>query len=196
MKKAIIFIALACFLALPAHAEPNPAYETCVDNCNDSAANSCDQSFQEGDTPEDYNACIEAQAPLCISQSCSDIPATTTVAQPSPGDADFIGPTLPPGYDPNTKSGENLYTVQGIINIFEGLACWVVNVAFYAMVIAVMVAGIRWMMAGGDTEKISTAKTFFVHVLIGALVILGTGVIIDTVAYAVGSTFRITPFCL
>lgn len=84
-------------------------------------------------------------------------------------------------------------TVQGVINIFQGLACYAFNIAFSVLIIAIIISGIRYMAAGGSSEKAGKAKKNFFNVLIGGLVILGVSVIITSVAAAVGSSFNAIP---
>jgi len=94
-------------------------------------------------------------------------------------------------------SGESLsgidLTANDVIDIINGLACWAMRVAGAVMVIFLVLAGLRFMNAQGDTTKWATAKKNFNHVLIGIVVIMGTYVIIATVANAVGADFSFIP---
>ena len=88
-------------------------------------------------------------------------------------------------------------TFQGVVNIFNGLACWLFSIAMLGVVIFIILAGMRYMWAGGDTERAGNAKKNIRTVLIGALVIMGASVILQTVAYAVGSKISLIPLgCL
>ena len=87
-------------------------------------------------------------------------------------------------------------TVQGLVNIANNLACYIADIAFLLLVIFIILSGFRWMAAGGNSEKVGKAKKNFTYVLIGGLVILGVSGIINTVAVAVGSSFRIGLGCL
>lgn len=87
--------------------------------------------------------------------------------------------------------------IPGVINIFEGLACYAYSFAGTGLIIFIILAGFRYMAAGGNPERVGAAKKNFGQVLIGAIVILGTSVIISSVAAAVGSSFNAIPFsCL
>ncbi len=87
------------------------------------------------------------------------------------------------GNTPGT--GINL-TIQGIFNIFIGLTCWFMRVAFLLIVIAIVWSGILFTISQGDLEKYTKAKASLGYALLGALVILGVYVIIYTIANAVG----------
>jgi hypothetical protein len=85
-------------------------------------------------------------------------------------------------------------TIEDVANIIEGIACWLTRIATAIMVIFLVLAGLRFMNARGDTGKWESAKKNFQHVLIGILVIMAVYVIIATVAYAVGRTdFSLIP---
>lgn len=86
-------------------------------------------------------------------------------------------------------------TVDGLINIANKLSCYFYDIAITGLVIFTIVAGIRFMMAGGNPEKVGQAKKNFRTVLIGALVIFGVFVIINTISASVGSSYRIQLIC-
>ena len=89
------------------------------------------------------------------------------------------------------------FSVDGIINIFNGLACWLSSIVSAVIVIFIVIAGIRYMAAGGDPEKVNDAKKNFRWLLIGILVILGANVIISSIAAAVGASASFIPIkCL
>lgn len=85
-------------------------------------------------------------------------------------------------------------TIQDVMDIINGLACWLTRIATAIMVIFLVLAGMRFMYAQGDTSKLTAAKKNFQQVLIGILVIMAVYVIIATVANAVGRTdFSLIP---
>lgn len=86
-------------------------------------------------------------------------------------------------------------TVQGLINIATGLSCYLFDMALTVLFIFIIAAGIRYMFAGGNTEKVAKAKANFRWVLIGGLVIMGVLVIINSVAANVGSSYRLKIIC-
>ncbi len=85
-------------------------------------------------------------------------------------------------------------SIQDVIHIFSGFACWLVSIIVAVMVIFIVVAGVRFMMAGGESEKITSAKKNFYGLLIGILVIFGVNVILQSVATNLGSTTNLIPF--
>lgn len=79
-------------------------------------------------------------------------------------------------------------TIEDVGDIITALACWMLRIATLLMVIFLILAGMRFMSAGSDPTKQTNAKKNFGFVIVGILVIIGTYVIIATVAGAVGVT--------
>ena len=71
----------------------------------------------------------------------------------------------------------HLYDVEDIL---EGIAGFLIITGGILAGIAIIVSGILYMMAGSDTAKVTTAKGWFKNGLIGALILFGVGVIIQT----------------
>ncbi len=86
--------------------------------------------------------------------------------------------------------GVNL-TIQSVFAIVTGAVCWFSRFALVAMVVAVIVYGIQFMMSQGDPTKYSNARTSLTWGIIGIAVILGTYTIIATVANAVGANYTL-----
>lgn len=85
-----------------------------------------------------------------------------------------------PGYD---------LTIEGIGRIITGIACWTMSTILAVMVIALIIAGVRFYI-GGAIGDVASAKKNLSWVLIGITVILGTNVIIATIAYSLGADYR------
>ena len=83
--------------------------------------------------------------------------------------------------------GINL-TVQGLLKIITGLACWITQVVLVFIVVAVVYFGVKFLRAQGDPTKLGDAKKSFLWGLVGIVVILGTYTIIATVATNLGIT--------
>lgn len=97
-------------------------------------------------------------------------------------------PPPPPKGDDLTEPPNVDLTIQGVFNIITGLACWLLRVIGFVLVIFIILAGLRFMAAQSNSNKFTSAVTNFRNVLIGTLVILGVYVIIATIANAVGLT--------
>ena len=72
----------------------------------------------------------------------------------------------------------------------------IVDIAQFLIVISVIVAvifiiwgGIKYVMAGDDSSAAGSAKTIIFNGIIGALVILAVGIIMQTLANVVARTF-------
>ncbi len=82
-------------------------------------------------------------------------------------------------------------TIQSVFGIITGLACWFSRFALILIVVYIIIYGIKFMMAQGDTTKIGDAKKSLTWGLVGVLVILGTYTIIATVANALGGDYSL-----
>ncbi|MEK7138929.1 MAG: hypothetical protein AAB799_01990 [Patescibacteria group bacterium] len=90
----------------------------------------------------------------------------------------------------DSQPGINL-TIQDVMRIITGLACWISRAALALMVVAIVYYGVKFMMAQGDPTKLTEAKKSFLWGLVGVLVILGTYTIIATVANALGADYTL-----
>lgn len=89
--------------------------------------------------------------------------------------------------------GMDTLSVKDLTEILTRLSCYAFQFAYSAGIIFVILSGIRYMMAGGNSEKATAAKKNFAGVLIGLLVILGVSVIITSIAYNLDYDLRIIP---
>ena len=89
-------------------------------------------------------------------------------------------PELPPGDE---------ITLTEIALRIQQVANFVVVVSGIIVTAYIIIAGIRWTMAGADTTKVESAKQALVAGLWGAAIVLGSGVIINTVFSLVTRSF-------
>lgn len=87
--------------------------------------------------------------------------------------------------DVSDQPGINL-SIQDVLGIITGLACWITRVVLVFIVVAIVYFGVKFLTAQGDSTKLTEAKKSFLWGLVGILVILGTYTIIATVAYSLG----------
>lgn len=73
--------------------------------------------------------------------------------------------------------------------LIERIAVFVMITSVLLAVIFIVRAGITWMSAGADTKKVDDAKAQLKSGIIGALVVLGVGVIINTLLAIVTREF-------
>ena len=92
--------------------------------------------------------------------------------------------------DVSDQPGINL-SIQDVLGIITGLACWITRVALALMVVFIVYYGVKFMMAQGDPTKLTEARKSFLWGLVGVLVILGTYTIIATVANALGADYTL-----
>lgn len=81
-------------------------------------------------------------------------------------------------------------SVQKVFNMITGLACWFTQFALIIIVVALVIYGIQFLVSQGNPEKYQAAKNAFTKGLIGVIIILGTYVIIATIANALGADYN------
>ncbi len=87
---------------------------------------------------------------------------------------------------PSDTGGGDL-DAEGVISIFERLAQFAIFLGMALIVIYIVISGIKIATAGGDVTRVQDAKKSLYWGLIGAVVILGVYVIINTIkAFVVG----------
>lgn len=87
---------------------------------------------------------------------------------------------------PLTGSAITLAEIQDRI---EQIARFLIIVGVILAVIFIIWGGITYMFAGGDDEKVKTAKSRIINGIIGAAVVLAVGVILQTVAGLIARSF-------
>jgi len=80
-------------------------------------------------------------------------------------------------------------TLTEVDNIIEMIAQFMIVVSVLLAVIYIVWGGITYMAAGADTTKVGEAQTRIKNGIIGAAVVLGVGVIIQTIAGIVTRDF-------
>ncbi|OGN01494.1 MAG: hypothetical protein A3B91_05210 [Candidatus Yanofskybacteria bacterium RIFCSPHIGHO2_02_FULL_41_29] len=97
----------------------------------------------------------------------------------------FVLAQLPTPTSPYAGSPVTLLDIKGII---ETVARFLIIISVIVAVIFIVWGGINYMAAGDDTTKASDAKARIVHGIIGALVVLAVGLILQTLATVVDWT--------
>lgn len=80
----------------------------------------------------------------------------------------------------------DLSKIQAII---ERIANFLIIIGVVIAVIFIVWGGIRYMMAHGDPGKAKTAKDSIIHGIIGAVVVLAVGVILNTLSAIITRSF-------
>ncbi len=81
--------------------------------------------------------------------------------------------------------------------IFERIytfACWFWSTTLVALIIFVVISGLRIMYAGSNATQVESAKSSFKYIILGSIIVIGTFIIIATVAYNVGADISYIPF--
>ena len=90
--------------------------------------------------------------------------------------------------NPNAVGGTAI-TLADIQTYIERIASFLIVVGVILAVIFIIWGGIMYMAAGGDSAKAALARSRIFNGIIGAAVVLGVGVILQTVAGLVARTF-------
>ena len=106
--------------------------------------------------------------------------ATAMALMPALVLAQLPTPTSPYAGQPVTLSD-----VQGVI---ETIARFLILVSVIVAVIFIVWGGVRYMSAGDDSSRLGEAKSTIINGIIGALVVLAVGLILQTLATVVDWT--------
>lgn len=96
------------------------------------------------------------------------------------GTVNFVSADLPQG-QPITQSE--------IEDMIATVANFLLIAGVILAVIFIVIAGIKYMYAGSDTGKVGEAQTMLKNGIIGAAIVMGVGVIIQTIAALLNRQF-------
>lgn len=121
----------------------------------------------------------------------SSTPTPTPTSTPTPPSP--LPPSLPPlpspSSSPSPQSIFDNFSVQSVPKILSGLACYFIRFALILVGVAVILAGIIFILSRGNPTAFVNAKRNLLYVIIGGLVIYGVYTIILSVSLLVaGST--------
>lgn len=88
----------------------------------------------------------------------------------------------------NLPGGTEL-TLDKVKALIQTLANWLIIVGVIIAVIYIIWGGVMWMTSRGDETKVKKARSAVLHGIIGAIIVLGVGVILRTAAAVVLRTF-------
>ena len=84
--------------------------------------------------------------------------------------------------------------IQDVFNIVSGLSCWLLSIALLLVIIFAVVTGVKFMTAGANATQAGEARKAVLQVFIAAMVIIGSYVIIVSVATFFGADVSLIPF--
>lgn len=88
----------------------------------------------------------------------------------------FAQIVLPPG---------GAVTLEEVESLIARIADFFIFISMFLAVIAIIWSGLLYFRAGASPEKVEGAKKMFLYGIIGSLIILGVGVILNTIAAVV-----------
>ena len=91
--------------------------------------------------------------------------------------------------NPDVTIGGTPLSLTEIERIISRIANFLIVVAVIIAVIFIIWGGVKYMTAGGDEKKATEAKGVIINGIIGAAVVLGVGVILNTVKGLLARTF-------
>ncbi len=80
-------------------------------------------------------------------------------------------------------------TLAELASLIAVVGSFLTNIAVLLAIIAIVISGIMYMRAGDKEANITKARGWLKNALLGALIILGVGVIINTIANVVSREF-------
>lgn len=80
-------------------------------------------------------------------------------------------------------------TLPEIEDIIATIANFLLVAGVIVAVIFIVLAGVKYMYAGSDSAKVKEAQTMLKNGIIGAAIVMGVGVIIQTIASLVSRDF-------
>ncbi|PJE50348.1 MAG: hypothetical protein COV29_04185 [Candidatus Yanofskybacteria bacterium CG10_big_fil_rev_8_21_14_0_10_36_16] len=81
---------------------------------------------------------------------------------------------------PLTGDAVELADIESVIT---RIGNFLIAIGVIIAVIFIIIGGIKYMAAGGDAAKAGEARTTIINGLIGAMVVLGVGVLLSTAGY-------------
>jgi hypothetical protein len=94
--------------------------------------------------------------------------------------------TLLPSFVPNPGPPLNLSRVEALI---RRVGAFLMTIAIVIAVMTLVWAGIKYMLAGANENKVQDAKLSIKNGIIGAAVVLGVGLILQTLSSILTQTF-------
>lgn len=162
---------------------------------NFSGLNACRQSgCESGGDPGTVDKlangtdCDPGVSGLCASGYCDPVIGKCATQPGGGGDNDISG-GQPGGDNVDDLPGIDNLTIQGLVNLVTSIACYIIQIILAVMVIALLVAGIRFFLARGKPEEIGAARKNFTWVLAGIAIILATNIIIATISNFLGGSY-------
>jgi len=97
---------------------------------------------------------------------------------------------IPSDIDPNHPiPGNEPITLPEARSIIGAIGGFLVIIAPIILIISLILAAITYMSGGASPEAVKRAKSWFGNAVIGAFIIFGAGVIINTIAAVVSRNF-------
>lgn len=94
-----------------------------------------------------------------------------------------------PNPTPPIGSADDAIRLRTIEDIIQRAAQFLIVFGVILAVIFIIWGGITWMMAGGDEGKADAAKTRIWNGILGAAIVLGVGVILQTLSALITRSF-------
>ena len=80
-----------------------------------------------------------------------------------------------------------------ISNLVEAIVNWVLILAGAGCMVALVYAGIRYALAGGNEEKVEQAKKILKYALIGVVIIIGAYALVQMIVEIIGGNVPTPP---
>jgi len=83
--------------------------------------------------------------------------------------------------DPNGYTFQNPINANSLPELVKKMFDAIIQIGFVFIVLAIIYAGLQFVLAQGNPEKITKAKSVFLWTIIGGMILLGAAVISEVV---------------
>lgn len=99
-----------------------------------------------------------------------------------------------PGVNPDDGADIGIeLTIDDVKDWLYGIACWLVSISLAVMIIALIVAGVKFFFPGKASDVSEGGKNIL-RIAVGIAVIIGINIIIATIANLLGADYSFLPF--
>lgn len=84
-------------------------------------------------------------------------------------------------YFQNTGTINSNLSNKDLVVLIQSIVTWVLGLLALVAVIMIIIGGFMWMTAGGNDDKVGSAKKYIISAVIGLIVILAAWIIVNFV---------------
>lgn len=86
----------------------------------------------------------------------------------------------------STENAQDVATIQGLECLIANVFTVIITIIGLAGFVMFVIAGITWMVSGGDTNKVSNARNSMTYAVVGMVVALSAFIVLNLIASFTG----------